>query len=162
MSTGLPAPWTVRFSKSKRREYFYNPENKQSQWEEPEDTDHAQLKQYLAENPVKVRCLQLLIKHKDSRRPASHRTDPITISKDEALEELAACQKRIAQGERFEDVARERSDCSSYKRGGDLGFFARGEMQPPFEKAAFALRVGETTSTPVTSDSGVHLIKRVA
>lgn len=161
MSTGLPTPWTVRFSKSKRREYFFNPESKQSQWEEPEGTDHEALKKYLSERPVKVRCLHVLVKHNGSRRPASHRQDPITISKEEALEQLSKCKEQIDNGERFEDVAKERSDCSSFKRGGDLGYFSRGEMQPPFEKAAFALKVGEM-SGPVETDSGVHIIKRVA
>lgn len=48
----------------------------------------------------------------------------------------------------------------SHKEGGDLGRFGRGKMQPPFERAAFALAVGEL-SEPVTSDSGVHLILRL-
>lgn len=161
MSTGLPEPWTVRFSKSKRREYFFNPETKESQWEEPEGTDHQQVKQYLNEHPLKVRCLHLLIKHRDSRRPASHRADPITISKEDALQELAQYQQRLEQGEKFEELAQARSDCSSFKRGGDLGYFSSGEMQPSFEKAAFALKIGEV-SGPVESESGVHLIKRVA
>ncbi|SCU79148.1 LAFA_0B01068g1_1 [Lachancea sp. 'fantastica'] len=159
--TGLPEPWTVRFSKSKSKQYFFNPQTKQSQWEEPEGTDHAALKKYLVEHPLRVRCLHLLIKHKDSKRPASHRADPITISKEEALEELSVYQRKIEQGEKFEDLAKFRSDCSSFKRGGDLGYFAHGEMQPPFEKAAFALKVGQI-SGPVESASGVHLIKRVA
>ncbi|SCU82481.1 LAME_0C01354g1_1 [Lachancea meyersii CBS 8951] len=158
--TGLPEPWTVRFSKSKSRQYFFNSVTKQSQWEEPEGTDHAALKQHLTNHPLRVRCLHLLIKHKDSKRPASHRCDPITLSKDEALEELSVYQRKIEQGEKFEELAKFRSDCSSFKRGGDLGYFASGEMQPPFEKAAFALKVGQV-SGPVETASGVHIIKRV-
>ncbi|SCU91399.1 LADA_0F09736g1_1 [Lachancea dasiensis] len=160
-SSGLPEPWTVRYSKSKSRQYFFNPQTKESQWEEPEGTDHAALKQYLVDHPLRVRCLHLLIKHKDSKRPASHRCDPITISKDEALEELSVYQHKIEQGEKFEELAKFRSDCSSFKRGGDLGFFASGDMQPPFEKAAFGLKVGQV-SKPVETASGVHIIKRVA
>jgi hypothetical protein len=43
--------------------------------------------------------------------------------------------------EAFEAVARRESHCSSGRRGGDLGHFARGKMQPPFEHAAFELKV---------------------
>jgi peptidyl-prolyl cis-trans isomerase NIMA-interacting 1 len=61
----------------------------------------------------------------------------------------------------FEEIAKEESDCSSAKRGGDLGPFGRNKMTPPFEKAAFALKVGELSGL-VESDSGVHVILRVA
>jgi NIMA-interacting peptidyl-prolyl cis-trans isomerase 1 len=42
---------------------------------------------------------------------------------------------------------------------GDLGLFSRGQMQPSFENAAFALAVGELSDI-VESDSGLHLILR--
>ena len=48
----------------------------------------------------------------------------------------------IVSGQRtFEELASEVSDCSSAKRGGDLGKFGRGQMQRPFEEASFALKV---------------------
>jgi len=59
----------------------------------------------------------------------------------------------------FEELAKQFSDCSSAKQGGDLGPFGRGQMQKPFEEATFALAVGEL-SQPVFTDSGVHIIKR--
>jgi len=68
----------------------------------------------------------------------------------------------IVSGEStFEELASQFSDCSSAKRGGDLGPFGRGAMQKPFEDASYALQVGEM-SEPVWTDSGVHIIKRVA
>lgn len=158
--TGLPSPWTVRYSRSKKREYFFNPDTKQSIWEEPEGTNHPQLKQYLSEHPVRVRALHILVKHSESRRPASHRSDKITLPKEQAVQELKQLQKRLENGESFETLAKERSDCSSFKRGGDLGWFGKGEMQPTFEKTAFHLKVGQVSDI-VESDSGVHLIKRV-
>ena len=60
----------------------------------------------------------------------------------------------------FEELASQYSDCSSAKRGGDLGPFGKGQMQKPFEDATFALKVGEL-SEPVSTDSGVHIIKRM-
>ncbi len=61
----------------------------------------------------------------------------------------------------FEELARTESDCSSAKRGGDLGFFGRRKMQPAFEEASFALQIGELTKVVVETSSGVHLILRV-
>lgn len=56
-------------------------------------------------------------------------------------------------------LAQKYSDCSSAKRGGDLGPFGRGAMQKPFEEATFALKVGELSDI-VETDSGLHLIER--
>jgi len=73
-----------------------------------------------------------------------------------------AYRAQIVSGEKtFEELASQFSDCSSAKRGGDLGPFGRGQMQKPFEDASFALKVGEM-SEPVWTDSGVHIIKRLA
>lgn len=65
------------------------------------------------------------------------------------------------QKKRFKEIASEFSDCSSAKRGGDLGSFGHGQMQKPFENASFKLQTGEMSDI-VDTDSGVHLIYRVA
>lgn len=70
-------------------------------------------------------------------------------------------RRQIVAGSDFATLASQESHCSSAQRGGDLGVFGKGQMQPAFEQAAFALRVGEL-SGPVFSDSGVHLILRTA
>lgn len=73
-----------------------------------------------------------------------------------------AYREQIVSGRAsFAELAQKFSDCSSARRGGDLGPFGRGAMQRPFEQAAFALKVGEL-SEPVTTDSGVHIILRTA
>lgn len=68
-------------------------------------------------------------------------------------------KKRISQGEEFSELAQRFSeDPGSRERGGDLGFFGRGDMVPPFEAVAFKLEVGQV-SAPVETEFGYHLIK---
>ena len=49
-------------------------------------------------------------------------------------------------------------DPGSKQRGGDLGYFAKGDMVPEFEKAAFSQNVG-TVSQPILTNFGYHIIK---
>ncbi|CEG46808.1 peptidyl-prolyl cis-trans isomerase nima-interacting 1-like [Plasmopara halstedii] len=89
-----------------------------------------------------VRASHLLIKHKGSRRPASRLSDNITRSKEEAIQQLLELRSQIVSGQaKFEDLAKQFSDCNSGTRGGDLGPFGRGMMQKPFEDATFALKI---------------------
>lgn len=75
----------------------------------------------------------------------------------EALQVL----ERLKKGESFAELARELStDRGSGKRGGDLGFFGRGQMVKTFEEAAFKLKKGEFTKEPVKTQFGYHIIKR--
>ena len=118
--------------------------------------------------PSEVRVLHILKKHKDSRRPASWKNPNITITKQEATEELQGLMELLEEVKAdreelratVEELARTESDCSSAKRGGDLGFFGRKKMQPAFEEAAFDLEIGELSGIVETS-SGVHVLLRV-
>lgn len=97
----------------------------------------------------KVRASHILIKSEAD-------TDP--VSKDERRKKLEAVKKRIENGEDFAALAREFSQCPSAEKGGDLGFFERGNMVKPFEDAAFSLKPGEVSDIVVTP-FGFHLIK---
>jgi peptidyl-prolyl cis-trans isomerase NIMA-interacting 1 len=116
--------------------------------------------------PSKVRILHILKKHKGSRRPSSWRQAKITATKEEATEELKGLmeilQEESGEDQRatFEELARTESDCSSAKRGGDLGFFGPKKMQPAFEEASFNLKIGELSGIVETS-SGVHVLLRI-
>lgn len=68
--------------------------------------------------------------------------------------------ERIKKGESFEALAQQFSKCPSGKKGGDLGFFAKGQMVPEFERAAFVLDKGKITEKPVRTKFGFHIIKK--
>ena len=54
------------------------------------------------------------------------------------MKECIGFRAQIESGEvSFEALAQRESDCSSAKRGGDLGYFGPKEMQKPFEDATY-------------------------
>nr|QZL12172.1 dodo [Hydrometra guianana] len=155
----LPSGWEKRLSRSTGQAYYLNIFTKESQWEKPEKPAEPGR---ASGGPESIQCSHLLVKHVGSRRPSSWREEKITRSKDQALDEVKAYREQINSGKAsFAELATKYSDCSSAKRGGDLGLFPLGVMQKPFETAAFALKVGEL-SEPVYTDSGVHIILRTA
>ena len=67
--------------------------------------------------------------------------------------------KKLSDGEDFAKLAKDYStDVVTKEDGGDLGFFSSGQMDEEFEKAAFALDVGETSKL-VKTEYGYHIIK---
>lgn len=59
---------------------------------------------------------------------------------------------------KFMEIAKQKSIGPSGKKGGDLGWFSRKKMLKPFSDAAFALKEGEFTKTPVKTNYGYHII----
>lgn len=73
-------------------------------------------------------------------------------------EEGKAILKRLEKGEEFASLAATESiDTASAIKGGDLGYFTKGEMVPEFESVAFTLDIGETSDL-VESSYGYHII----
>jgi peptidyl-prolyl cis-trans isomerase C len=74
----------------------------------------------------------------------------------------ADAKKIIAEldgGADFATLAKQNSTDPGGKTGGDLGFFKKDDMVPEFAAAAFALKPGEITQTPVHTQFGWHVIK---
>ena len=98
--------------------------------------------------PEEVRAAHVLIAVTESRTEA------------EARELAGIIRARALTGQAFDELAREYSDDpGSGQRGGDLGFFARGRMVPPFDDAVFALTEPGAVSEVVQTQFGFHVIR---
>ncbi len=89
--------------------------------------------------------------------PEEVRARHILVKTEEEANQII---KDLAAGGDFGKIAAEKSeDPGSKVNGGDLGFFARGQMVSEFEAEAFALPAGQTSAKPVKSQFGFHVIR---
>jgi len=115
----------------------------------------AEAKKFYADNSDKfklgnmVRASHILI-GADDKAGAEERKS--------AREKAQALLKRVKEGEDFGMTAKAYSTCPSKARGGDLGSFGQGQMDPAFEKVAFSLKPG-AVSDIVETPFGFHIIK---
>ncbi|HEY9115948.1 MAG TPA: peptidylprolyl isomerase [Bacteroidales bacterium] len=86
------------------------------------------------------------------------------VSVEERLivkEKLLELRKRILAGESFSTMAILYSeDPGSAKKGGELGFYGRGQLYPEFEAVAFKLKEGEVSNV-VETEAGYHIIQLI-
>ncbi|KAG5860022.1 putative peptidyl-prolyl cis-trans isomerase [Encephalitozoon hellem] len=136
--------WTKLKDKETGHSYFYNTET-------GEKTDKRPMEGF--------RLYHILIKHEKSRKP-------VDLSVDEAFSRIKAIHEDLKAKihdksfkDFFKEAAFKYSQCSSAKRGGDLGFVCGNEMMKEFERPAFSLQRGEI-SEPVSTPSGFHIIYR--
>ncbi len=107
---------------------------------------------------------------KDYNAEAKKIVDDIKAENEKVPAKAAEAEKKIKEikatldatpaadkAKKFADIAKEKSDCPSGSKGGDLGFFTHGQMVPEFDKAAFALAVSNVSDIVKTS-FGYHLI----
>jgi parvulin-like peptidyl-prolyl isomerase len=79
--------------------------------------------------------------------------------KEEVKTQAQTVLDQIKGGADFAEMAKKYGQDGTKDNGGDLGFFAKGDMVPQFEQVAFALKVGEVTPELVETDYGYHIIK---
>jgi len=120
------------------------------------DISPEEVSSYYAANPDEftqpesIRASHILI-----MVPETAGADAKTAARDRA----AALRAEALGGADFAALALENSDDKgSGAKGGDLGFFPRGSMVPPFEAAAFALEPGQISEV-VESRFGYHVIR---
>lgn len=84
-----------------------------------------------------------------------HARHILVDSEDKAKQVL----DQLKAGAKFEDVAKAMStDTGTKDKGGDLGWFPKGQMIPEFDAVAFQLPVGQL-SDPVKTTYGYHIIE---
>lgn len=76
----------------------------------------------------------------------------------ESSDRISDLKEQLDDGADFAELAKLHSEDSSAAKGGELGYFEKGVMVAPFEKAAFGLDVGEVSDI-VRSPYGFHIIK---
>jgi len=105
------------------------------------------------ETPEQVRASHILIKPEFTDPNA----DP-NEAKAKAKAKTEDLLKQLKEGADFAELAKSHSACPSAPKGGDLGFFPRGETTPAFENAAFELEIGKISEI-VETEYGYHIIK---
>jgi len=87
---------------------------------------------------------------------------PINVEeKIRVKEQLLELRKRILEGESFSTLAILYSqDPGSAKKGGELGFYGRGQLYPEFEGVAYKLKEGEISNV-VETEAGYHIIQMI-
>lgn len=84
------------------------------------------------------------------------------LVKSEAEAQTIIKSMKALSGEKLKNEfiaqAKSKSTGPSAAKGGDLGYFPRGQMVPSFNDAAFAMKEGTISSTPVQSQFGYHVI----
>ena len=103
----------------------------------------------LFKQPEQVKASHILIKVE---------ADATDAQKAEARKKINDIQLKIKNGGDFAELAKQYSEGPSNVRGGDLGYFRRGQMVKPFEDTAFAMQPNEVSDV-VETRFGYHLIK---
>ncbi len=113
-----------------------------------------EIRSYYEENKEKVmqvKASHVLVCYKDTMFCTSERTE--AEAKVRAEEVLA----KAKAGTDFAELAKQYSDDNSAQKGGDLGYFSKGQMVKEFEDAAFGLSKDQVSNI-VKTQFGFHVI----
>lgn len=133
----------IKVSPSEVREFLSNPENLARAQKVYDDQPSR------FSTPEEVRVRQILF-----------RTDVEGDVNAEINKKLAEVSQRLNEKkEDFSAVAKALSEDGATKaKGGEMGWYKRGELDPRLEGAVFALAPGQMTS-PIQTDAGVHVLR---
>ena len=85
--------------------------------------------------------------------PSAWASHILVTSKSEAVQ----IKDKVSKLNDFQKLARKKSTCPSSQKGGDLGWFRKGQMVREFEEAVWTIPVA-SVSEPIKTQFGYHLI----
>ena len=103
----------------------------------------------LFKQPEQVKASHILIKVEPTADDAT---------KAAARKKIEDIRKKLTDGGDFAELAKEYSEGPSAPKGGDLGYFRRGQMVKAFDDTAFSMKINEVSGL-VETRFGYHLIK---
>lgn len=89
------------------------------------------------------------------KKPEMWRASHILVASEGEAKNIL---NELSNGKDFRQLAKEKSIDATASRGGDVGYFRKGQVMPEFENTCFNLKVGET-SPIVRTQFGYHVIK---
>lgn len=101
-----------------------------------------------------ISCLHILVK------PASSSKEDLEKAEKKAKDIIEAIKKDVKAGTKPVDAFNKYKDNKDITFQ-DLGYFNKGDMVSEFETAAYALKVGSYSTTPVKTSYGYHVIYKV-
>ena len=116
---------------------------------EEETKDYYTDNPQLFKKPAQVKASHILIKVEPTADDAK---------KAAAGKKIEEIQQKLKEGGEFAELAKEYSEGPSSTKGGDLGYFQRGQMVKAFEDTAFSMKADEVSGR-VETRFGYHLIK---
>lgn len=114
------------------------------------------LKQQAQKMQTKAKLTEMYEQYKRNNPPQEEMSAAHILLKTE--KEARDVIKQLEKGADFADLANKLSENKGLE-GGDLGYFTRELMVPEFSEAAFRMKEGEISKTPVKTQFGWHVIK---
>ncbi|MDA3967851.1 MULTISPECIES: peptidylprolyl isomerase [Helicobacter] len=93
-------------------------------------------------------------------QPESVKAKHILVNNEKEAKDIIAELKKAGKNveAKFSEIARAKSKDGSAQNGGSLGWIAKGQVVPEFADAAFKLKKGSFTQSPVKTQFGYHII----
>ncbi len=117
----------------------------------------AAIQNYIKSNPLTDAELRAEYEKNIAKTGNEYQASHILVKTEEEAKAIIA---DLTKGSDFAELAKKKSTGPSGPKGGDLGWFASGQMVPPFSEAVAALEDDKFTTEPVKTQFGYHVILR--